>query len=149
MLNKYKKMIFNRINIIVIILLILLFHFLFEPFEVARRRLDMPQYDIYRTLMRLDMLAIGITIEGKRLYKGLKDKFKVNWFGLIVSIVFVLLSMIPLEIGYDIGMSSFGYSLHNPFQTISWIVVRGISWNVVSLLGGIGIIRSITYSPTN
>jgi putative Mn2+ efflux pump MntP len=148
-MNKHRKTIFNIINIIVIILLILLFHFLFEPFEVARRRLEMPQYDIYRTLMRLDMLAIGIAIEGKRLYIGLKDKLNVNWVGLIISLFFVLLSMVPLEIGYDIGMSSIGYSLNNPIQTISWIVVRGISWNIVSLLGGIGIIRSITYGPIN
>lgn len=148
-MNKYRKTFINIINIIVIIFLIWLLHLLFEPFEYARRRLDTYQYDIYRTLMRLDMLAIGIAIEGKRLYKGIKEKLNINWVGLIVSIFFVLLSMVPLEIGYKIGMSSFGYSLYNPIQTISWIVVRGISWNVVSLLGGIGIVRSITNAPTN
>lgn len=57
-----------------------------------------------------------------------------------------------LDIGrqvYAIGMSSIGFSLNNSIQTISWIVVRGISWNVVSLLGGVDIIRSITYRPIN
>lgn len=139
-----RKRIFGMINIIVIILLILLYHILYKEFLPIRRNLEMPQFDIYRTLMRLNMLAIGVAIEGKRLYRGIKGKFHIHWLGLTLSIFLVLLSMVPLELSIDLGMLSFGYSLANPLQTFSWVVTNGVGLSMISLLGGIGIIRSIT-----
>ncbi len=144
MRERQTKMIRSILVIAIICILILSIHLINEPYQLAARRLELPKYDILKAIIRFQMVAIGVAVEWKRLVSGIRNGFKINFFGLIFCVLLVLLSMTPILIGYRIGMASVGYSFRNPISLISFIVTNGVTWNTVCLLSGIGIVRTIT-----
>lgn len=141
-MKKYRNTIINILNIIVIIILIWSLQALDDSFQIAKRNLE--HVELYRTLIRINMVVIGIAIEGKRLLKGLSTTLKVVWPSLVLSLSIVLLSLMPLLMDYVVKRLSGGFSIPNPIGSILFIIAYGKSWNVISLLIGIGIVRSIT-----
>jgi hypothetical protein len=100
---------------------------------IAAKRLHFPDYDIYRSLIAIAFITIGILLEHRKLIKGFKEGFKINFYSFIPSILLIAILFVP----YDLGMRIIGFGIARI------IMQHGLFRSVISIISGIYLVRSI------
>lgn len=106
---------------------------LYPDMLTASRRLD-PKGDIYRAIFSIAVFLIGVLVEHDRLELAFKNGFSVEWIGLSVSIVLMLVLMVPIWIVLSIISRGL----------VTTILQTGLFRSILGICSGILFARSVT-----
>lgn len=124
----------NIISAVGICVIVLILAFIYPEFSKAASLLTFPQYDIYRSIIATGLIMVGVLIELQRLIHAFKIGFCIKKISLILSLLLTAIIFIPFSFGSEITGNGLYYTI---FQ-------NGIFRSVLSMIAGIGLVRSIT-----
>lgn len=138
-MKKHLDVVYKFAAIAIIIFLVLGIAKLHPKFLLSVRRLESPEADIYRSIIAFGIILIGVMMEYKRIVEGFKTGFKIKWVSFAFSLLLVLILFIPFNTGLKItGIRWYHVILHD-----------GLFRSIISIIGGICLVRSITKGQYN